>query len=266
MTFLWILVAMTETRSSRGLQLTNDEPVMRDPETSAPAPRWPFAVALEGVCASYAHQPHPALDGVRLRLDPGERVALVGPSGAGKTTVVNLLLRFLDPEAGRVTVAERDAREYRQQDVRRTIAVAGQEAHLFTASIRDNVRLARPDASDPDRAGAAARADLGLGGRASQRGRHRGRGAGALAVRRPAPADCPGLGVPHGGAGTGARRADRLSGSAHHQRADCRSLLGGPRQSVLLITHRTEELELVDRVISPGTPGTPSSIRHVSAR
>src|SRR6185312_8375858 len=57
-------------------------------------------------------------------------------------------LRFLDPERGRVTLAGRDLREYRQEDVRRMIAVAGQDAHLFSASILENVRLARPDAAD----------------------------------------------------------------------------------------------------------------------
>ena len=85
-----------------------------------------------------------------MRLEPGCRVALVGESGAGKTTVTNLLLRFLDPEQGRVTIGGRDIRELRQEDVRRTIAVAGQDGHLFSASIRDNVKLGCPEASDEE--------------------------------------------------------------------------------------------------------------------
>src|SRR6201996_9621747 len=108
----------------------------------APAPRWPFALALEGVRARYPGQERPAVAGVDLRLEPGERVALVGPSGAGKTTVVNLLLRFLDPEAGQVTLDGRNLREYRLGDIRRVISVAGQESHLFSAGIGQNVRLA----------------------------------------------------------------------------------------------------------------------------
>src|SRR6185436_14879765 len=113
-------------------------------------PAEPFAVALEGVRTRYAPNEPPALDGLDLRLDPGRRVALVGSSGAGKTTVANLLVRFLDPEAGRVTLGGRDLRDYRQEDVRGAIAVAGQDSHLFSTSIRENVRLGRPAASDEE--------------------------------------------------------------------------------------------------------------------
>ena len=128
----------------RVLQLTDGRPAVRDPAEPRPPPRLPAVVTLEGVTARYGPDEAPALSGVDLTLAPGRRVALVGPSGAGKTTVTNLLLRFLDPEEGRVTVAGRDAREYRQADVRRLFALAGQEAHLFQASIRDNLLLARP--------------------------------------------------------------------------------------------------------------------------
>ena len=123
---------------------------MRDPELPAAPPTGPVAVALEGVRARYDPDEPPALDGLTLRLEPGRRVALVGPSGAGKSTVANLLLRFLDPESGRVTIGGRDVRELRQEDVRRTVAVAGQESHLFSTSIRENIRLARPDAADAE--------------------------------------------------------------------------------------------------------------------
>jgi ABC-type multidrug transport system fused ATPase/permease subunit len=84
---------------------------------------------------------------VTLTIEPGQRVALVGPSGAGKTTVTNLFLRFLDPERGRVVIGGRDARELRLEDVRRTFALAGQEAHVFASSIRENLKLGRPNAT-----------------------------------------------------------------------------------------------------------------------
>src|SRR5205807_9310872 len=110
----------------------------------------PFDVALEDVSARYPGEPRLAIGGVNLRLAAGERVALLGASGAGKTTVTNLLLRFLDPEQGRVTLAGRDLRDYRQADVRRAISVAGQESYLFSTTIRENVRMARVDAGEPE--------------------------------------------------------------------------------------------------------------------
>ena len=101
-------LSATLAAGRRVLELTDRTAAVRDPSDPIPAPEWPFAVALEGVRARYPREERPALDGVSLRLEPGERVALLGPSGAGKTTVANLLLRFLDPERGRVTVAGRD--------------------------------------------------------------------------------------------------------------------------------------------------------------
>ena len=134
----------------RVLELTCRQPAVRDPVAPLPAPPPAAAVALEGVTARYAAGERLALERFDLRLDPGRRVALVGPSGAGKTTVANLLFRFLDPEDGVVTIAGRDARAYRQEDVRGTFALAGQDAHLFNTTIRQNLRVGRPSATDAD--------------------------------------------------------------------------------------------------------------------
>jgi thiol reductant ABC exporter CydC subunit len=138
----------TVAAGRRVLDLTDRAPRIVDSVHPLPAPAAPFTIELEGVRARYASGERPALDGFGLRLEPGRRVVLLGPSGAGKTTVVRLLQRFLDPERGRITLAGEDLRRYRQEDVRSAIAVAGQDAHLFSASMRDNLRLARPDAND----------------------------------------------------------------------------------------------------------------------
>ena len=143
-------LSATLAAGRRVLELTDTEADVRDPDSPVPPAPRPAAVRLEGVTARYATGEPLVLQGVDLRLDPGARVALVGPSGAGKTTVTSLLFRFLDPEQGRVTIGGRDVRDLRQADVRATFALAGQEAHLFSSTIRENLRLARPDASDEE--------------------------------------------------------------------------------------------------------------------
>ena len=184
------------------LELTDREPRGARSRPRRCRPRRRVAVvALEGVTARYGPGERPALAGFDLRLEPGRRVALVGPSGAGKTTVTNLLLRFLDPEEGRVTIAGRDLREYRQEDVRRYFALAGQEAHVFDSTIRENLRLARPTAADAELEAALRRARIGewvasLPGRP----RHARRRGGDAALGRPAPA-------PHARARSARRRA-----------------------------------------------------------
>jgi ATP-binding cassette subfamily C protein CydC len=140
----------TVAAGRRILDLTDRVPRIVDPPQPLPRPDGPFAIELDCVRARYGPGERSALDAFSLRLEPGRRVVLLGPSGAGKTTVVRLLLRFIDPERGRVTLAGEDLRCYRQEDVRSLIAVAGQDAHLFSASIRDNLRLAGPDATDDD--------------------------------------------------------------------------------------------------------------------
>jgi ATP-binding cassette subfamily C protein CydC len=134
----------------RILELTDRAPRVLDPADPLPAPMPPFAIELEDVQARYGPEERPALDGFSLRLEPGRRVALLGPSGAGKTTVVRLLLRFVDPERGRVTLAGEDLRRYRQDDVHRAVAVAAQDGYLFSTSIRENLKLARREATDAE--------------------------------------------------------------------------------------------------------------------
>jgi len=108
-------------------------------------------VAFDGVTFTYPSRPDtPALAGLSLAVEAGERVALVGPSGAGKTTVFALLLRFYDPQAGSVRIDGVDLKAADPRDARRRLAVVPQDPVIFAASVLENVRYGRPDASDAE--------------------------------------------------------------------------------------------------------------------
>jgi ATP-binding cassette subfamily C protein CydCD len=119
------------------------------------------AVELDAVRFTYPGRSRPAVDGVSLRVPAGTTVALVGPSGAGKTTVASLLLRFWDPQAGAVRLFGHDLREYGLDDLRRRIALVAQDTYLFNDTLRANVLLARPDADEEALRAAIERAALG---------------------------------------------------------------------------------------------------------
>ena len=90
------------------------------------------------------------LDGFSLTVRPGEKIGLVGRSGAGKSTVVNLLLRFFDVEAGRIVIDGQDIAQATQESLRSQISVVTQDTSLLHRSIRDNIRYGRPDATEAE--------------------------------------------------------------------------------------------------------------------
>jgi thiol reductant ABC exporter CydC subunit len=190
------------------------------------------------------------LTGVDLRVEPGERVALVGPSGIGKTTLAHLLVRFRDPDGGRVTLDGVDVREVAQDELRRAVVLADQDAHLFTTTIRENLLIADRSASDEDLH--AALEAVGL-------------------------ADWVG-GLPAGLDTMVGEEGAQVSGGQRRRLALARALLSGARflvldeptahldppaaedvvrrlaalpadRGVLLITHRREGLEAFDRIV-----------------
>src|SRR5208337_3650420 len=109
------------------------------------------AIRFDHVTFHYPSRPETAaLDKFSLEVAPGETIAFVGPSGAGKSTTFQLLLRFYDPDSGRVSIDDRRLAELRPEDIRRQIGLVPQETVLFGATARENIRYGRPDASDAE--------------------------------------------------------------------------------------------------------------------
>jgi ATP-binding cassette, subfamily C, bacterial CydC len=147
--------------SGRRIAAVLDAP---DPVREAPEPRplpdGPIWVRLRGVQVRYRPGGRAALDGIDLDLSPGRRVALVGPNGAGKSTVASVLLRFVELTAGTVTLNGYDLASYSADEVRTRIGGCAQDPYTFDTSLRENLKLAKPEATDEQLADAAARAGL----------------------------------------------------------------------------------------------------------
>ena len=127
-----------------------DTPIqVRDPERPESAQGLGGELRLEGVSFSFGRG-EPVLDGVDLVVGEGEVVAVVGASGSGKSTIVDLLSRQLDPDAGRILLGGRDLRVLRLRDVRARVVAVEQEPFLFNTTIAENIRYGRPDASDAE--------------------------------------------------------------------------------------------------------------------
>jgi ATP-binding cassette, subfamily B, bacterial len=136
--------------SARISEVLEAEPQLREPRHASELPQ-PVqgAVRLEGV--RFGHEGDaPILDELELEVAPGESLALVGATGSGKSTVAGLLARLYDPDAGRVLLDGLDVRELRLRDVRRAVALVFEETFLFTDTVRENIRFARPDAADEE--------------------------------------------------------------------------------------------------------------------
>ncbi len=144
---------MMETHAAaRRVFEVHDEPVVvKDGPGLPDAPaRTAGAIAFESVGFAYGADLPPALQDVSLSIDSGQTVALVGRSGAGKTTCAHMLLRWWDPLSGRVTLQGHDLRDYRLDELRRNIALVAQDTYLFNATIRENLRIAGQDAPDAE--------------------------------------------------------------------------------------------------------------------
>ncbi|MFG1605178.1 thiol reductant ABC exporter subunit CydC [Actinoplanes sp. NPDC049265] len=236
------------------------EPVVTEPADPLPVPDGPHTLRLENVSAAW-EPGRPAVRDLSLEVRPGERVALVGPSGSGKSTVAALLVKFLQPYAGKVTLDGLDLRDLAGDRVRELVGYLPEDAHLFDTTIEGNLRIGRPAATPGELRAALADARL-------------------LDWVDGLPL---GLETPVGEHGM------RLSGGQRRRLALARTLLAGfstvildePTEhlddetaaalthdllraagdrAVLLITHRADIAAEVDRVVAIGTPAGPSAL------
>jgi len=141
-------LADTIASTRRLFAVHHEEPAVVDGVERPPAPVGGSAIRFENVDFSYPGARRPALENVALDIPAGATVAIVGPSGAGKTTLANLLLRFWDPSAGHILIDGVDLRDFELDHLRGRVSLVSQDTYLFNDSLRANVALARPDADD----------------------------------------------------------------------------------------------------------------------
>lgn len=228
-----------------------DAPVpVQEPRIPAEEPGSPFPLEARGLSARYPGSGHDALASLDLTLTPGRRIAVVGPSGSGKTTLAQVLLRFLDASSGTYRLGGVEASALDSDTVRRSVGLCAQDAHVFDSTIRENLRLARPGATDAELADALSRARLLDWVRALPEGldtavgEHGARLSGGqrqrLALARALLADFPVLVLDEPAEHLDLPTADALT-------ADLLAATRG--RATVLITHRLTGLEAVDEVL-----------------
>ncbi len=156
-----ILQAMQQATGAmeRVEEVLRAQPAIQDAPTARPIPPLAHAIRFEGVSFSYTGEQQ-TLRNLNLTIPAGANVAIVGPSGCGKSTVLNLILRFYDPQEGRVLFDGVDIREVTLDSLRGQIGIVFQENFLFNTSIRENIRLGNPAASDAQVEAAAKAAEI----------------------------------------------------------------------------------------------------------
>ncbi|MEV0231357.1 thiol reductant ABC exporter subunit CydC [Nonomuraea sp. NPDC050786] len=226
-------------------------PAVTEPPAPAPLPASPLTVEIDDLVVRHptpAAETAPALDGVSLTLTPGKRVAIVGPSGAGKSTLLAALMRLVEPESGSIRVNDVDVRDLAGDDVRTLMTGLTQDPYIFRTTLRDNLRLAGPEAGDEalDRAVRDARldgwvertgwdAELGEDGRTVSGGQLQ-----RLALARALLYDPPVLLLDEPAEALDEETADRLMSDLLDVTRD---------RTTLLVTHRLRGLESVDEIV-----------------
>ncbi|MBN1992016.1 MAG: thiol reductant ABC exporter subunit CydC [Anaerolineae bacterium] len=155
----WQHLAASLKAADRLFEIVDAEPEIPAITATSPQPQ-DCGLRVKDLRFRYRPQDPPALNGISFELPPGRCLAIVGPNGAGKSTLVNLLLRFWEYQAGEIYLGGHNLRRYRPEDIRRLMGVVSQRTHLFNGTIKQNLLLARPEASDEELIQAARQAQL----------------------------------------------------------------------------------------------------------
>ena len=139
----------TREAGRRLLEIVDSKPEVIFPGQSVTRPRH-FGVRFENVCFRYNQKVGWALRDVDFQIHPGRRVAVIGETGSGKSTLIHLLVRFRDPDAGCIQIGGVDVRNFGESDLRRHISVVAQQPHMFNATLRENLLMARPGAGEDE--------------------------------------------------------------------------------------------------------------------
>ncbi len=151
LTEVWGELQRAAGATERLVELLQAEDSVTDPVDPLPAPKATGEIVFDDVSFSYPSRPDTsALDHVSVTIAPGETVALVGPSGAGKTTMIQLLLRFWNPATGRVLIDGVDLRDVKRREFRQQMALVPQDPVIFADTARENIRFGRPEATDAE--------------------------------------------------------------------------------------------------------------------
>ncbi len=159
---------LNRTAANRLYELVNTQPLVVDPAQPLELPE-EANIEIRNLSFQYppwneidTHSGSPSfgLKDISVSLPYGKHIALIGPSGAGKTTLINLLLRFWEYQQGTILMGNHELRKYRQEDIRKQIALISQNTYLFSATIKDNLLIARPDATEKEIIQAARQAQL----------------------------------------------------------------------------------------------------------